>query len=198
MLLSACGGQRQDANEPHGKFPVAVTKATFPPAQRLADHIRMVITVQNTGAKAIPNVAVTITDPGVGTAGNSFGQLLTTSEANSLGLAQRNRPVWIVDRPPGLCGFSCKSGGPGGAATAYNDTWALGTLKPGKTATFVWAVTAVKPGHYVIQYQIAAGLNGYAKAVLADGSKPIGRFNVLIRKRPQQSFVNGSGKVVPY
>jgi len=32
---------------------------------------------------------------------------------------------------------------PRGAETAYKDTWALGALKPGRSKTFNWDVTAV-------------------------------------------------------
>jgi len=194
--LTACGGTRQDVSEPKGNFSVAVSKAIFPASQRLAEHTHLVIAVQNTGSKTIPNVAVTITNPAAGDAAQSFSEFLSQSETNSLGLASRSRPVWIVDQPPGLCGYSCKSGGPGGAVTAYTDTWALGALKPGATATFDWAVTAVQPGSWVVQYEVAAGLNGKAKAVLADGSAPMGRFNVTISTKPAQAYVNNSGQIV--
>ncbi len=113
-----------------------------------------------------------------------------------MGLASRSRPVWIVDQPPGLCGYSCKSGGPGGAVTAYTDTWALGPLKPGATATFDWGVTAVRAGKWVVQYEVAAGLNGKAKAVLSDNALPVGRFNVTVHSKPAQSYVNNSGQIV--
>ncbi len=104
------------------------------------------------------------------------------------GLANASRPVWIIDRAPGPKGGPCPTlnanaspngpyqnnysactGGPGGAVTAYSNTWALGTLKPGQTATFAWNLTAVKSGTHVVNWQIAAGLNGKAKAVSAAG-----------------------------
>ena len=64
------------------------------------------------------------------------------------------RRAWRVARvrsgssigPPGPCRYSCRSGGPGGAVTAYANTWALGPLRPGATAKFDWGVTAVKAG----------------------------------------------------
>ncbi len=81
--------------------------------------------------------------------------------------------------------------------TAYSNTWALGALQPGATATFNWAVTAVKSGTYTVEYQVAAGLNGKARAVLSDGTtQPIGRFNVTVHNKPAQAYVNDSGKVV--
>jgi hypothetical protein len=127
-----------------------------------------------------------------GVAAQAFGQLLAENQT----LASRSRPVWVLDRPPGPCQYSCHSGGPGGAVTAYTNTWALGPLKPGGTARFDWGVTAIKAGTYVIEYQVAAGLNGKAKAVLASGARPTGHFTVTIHSAPQQSFVNDKGQVV--
>jgi hypothetical protein len=57
-------------------------------------------------------------------------------------------------------------------------------------------VTAVSAGSHVVAWQVAAGLNGKAKAVLADGSQPGGTFAVHITRKPQQSYVNNAGKVV--
>jgi hypothetical protein len=193
LALAGCGGQaRQDANEPTGNFTVDVPVAKFPSSQRLAEHTHLVIAVRNTGTKTIPNIAVTIRGPKAGVAAQAFGGLL----AETPGLANRSRPIWVVDRAPGPCGYACTSGGAGGAATAYTNTWALGSLKPGKTATFDWGVTAIKAGTHVIEYQVAAGLNGKAKAVLAGGGQPKGTFTVKISSAPQQSFVNDKGQIV--
>ncbi len=195
LSLSACGGgTRQDANEPSGIFPVAVATARFPSFQRLAQNTNLVIAVRNTGSKTIPDVAVTITDPHYGTTVQAFGRYL-----NMPGLASHSRPVWIINRAPepgGVCAYSCQSGGLGGAVTAYSNTWALGALRPGETAKFDWAVTAVQPGRYRVRYVVAAGLNGKAKARLAGGAIPAGTFSVLITSQPQQSYVNASGVVV--
>ena len=195
FLLAACGGggQEQDANEPSGNFTVDVPVASFPTSQRLAQHTHMVIVVRNDSTKELPNVAVTVLSPhNGGVAAQAFGDLLAPNQ----NLASRTRPVWIIDRPPGPCAYSCQSGGPGGAVTAYTNTWALGPLKPGQTAKFDWGVTAVKAGTYVIEYQVAAGLNGKARAVLASGRRPTGRFTVTVHQAPQQSYVNGKGQVV--
>ena len=81
--------------------------------------------------------------------------------------------------------------------TAYTNTWALGRLAPGQTARFQWGVTAVKPGTYTVAYQVAAGLNGKAKAVASDGTLPSGVFHVHDRpRRPAQAYVNNAGQVV--
>jgi hypothetical protein len=200
LTLSACGssGPRQDTSEPKGNFPVAVA-SRFPLVQTLAQHSRMTILVRNTGTKTIPNIAVTIcnvsctypTSVSQGTGAQAFSQ-----DLNAKYLANPSRPVWIVDRPPGPCTYSCKNGGPGAAVTAYSNTWALGRLAPGKFALFSWRVTAVSPGRHVVAWEIAAGLNGRAKAVLAGGGVPHGRFAVIVAGKPAQTYVNNSGQIV--
>ncbi len=190
--LGACGSQpRQDAQEPSGTFPVSVSAASFPASQTLAQHTHMVIAVRNSGHKTIPNIAVTITDPQYGTSIRAFSSFL-----HMQGVASHSRPVWIVDRSPGTCGYSCVNGGAGGAATAYANTWALGRLGPGQTAKFVWGLTAVAAGTYHIHYVIAAGLNGKAKARLAGGGIAEGSFTATISRAPAQAYVNNSGQIV--
>ncbi len=199
-LLSGCGGgQRQDAAEPSGNFQVSVVSASFPSAQRLAQPVRLVISVRNTGSRTIPNLAVTICNvscaspaaPGTGTDAGAFSENI-----DQPGLASSSRPVWIVDRPPGVCSYSCQAGGAGGDVTAYANTWASGPLKSGATSTFAWGVTAIKPGHQVVAYQVAAGLNGKAKAVLANGATPQGTFHVTISNAPAKSYVGARGQVI--
>ena len=80
--------------------------------------------------------------------------------------------------------------------TAYSNTWALGRLAPGRTATFDWGVTAIKPGRHVIQYSVSAGLNGKARAVLAGGGNPNGVFRVTVLTKPQRSYVANNGQIV--
>lgn len=197
--LSACGGgQSQDANEPSGNFPVQAV-ARFPSSQRLAQHSRMVVVVHNSGNKTIPNVAVTICNVtcayqaarGTGSAAGAFANNISQE-----GVANPSRPIWIVDIPPKPCTApTCSQGGSGGAVTAYSNTWALGALAPGKTATFVWRVTAVQPGVHVVAWEVAAGLNGKAKAV-QNGTTPRGKITVLVHKAPAKTYVTNSGKVV--
>jgi hypothetical protein len=203
MLLSACGsGARQDANEHSGQYKVDV-KSSFPATQRLAEASHFVITVTNMDTRTIPDVAVTICNvscaysatlkpnAGEGTSVQAFADRLDMPN-----LASNSRPVWIVDQGPGPCGYSCQTGGPGGAITAYSNTWALGSLKPNQTATFDWKVTAVKPGMHIVAWQVAAGLNGKAKAETAAGGQPTGTFAVQVKSAPQQAYVNNAGQVV--
>ena len=42
---------------------------------------------------------------------------------------------------------------PGGGQTAYVNTWALGPLAPGHTATFLWQVVPVKAGCHRVHYR---------------------------------------------
>ena len=210
--MAACGsGARQDANELKGNFPVEAS-AAWTNSQHLSQHTQLVITAKNMGTKTIPNVAVTIFDgsPSLGSRAQAFQELL-----NMPGLANQSRPVWIIDQAPGPPGGPCPSvnangspngpyqhnyaactGGPGGAVTAYSNTWALGSLAPGHSVTFAWHLTAVKPGTHVVSWQIAAGLNGKAKAVSAAGGPPKGEFVVKISQAPQQAYVNNGGSVV--
>jgi hypothetical protein len=204
LVLGACGGgSRQDAKEPTGNFTVDVAKATFPASQRLSEHTHLVIAVRNMSSKTIPNVAISICNvscaypvpAGEGTSAQPF-----STQLNQPYLANPSRSVWIVDRPPepppGQCGYSCQQGGAGGAVTAYANTWALGALPPGGTATFDWGVTAVKAGKYTVAWAVAAGLNGKAKATLSDGSPPHGTFRVNITTKPPNSYVTDSGQIV--
>jgi hypothetical protein len=200
LVIAGCGGgQNQAANEPSGKFPVTVGAASFPSSQRISQHTHLVIAVHNSGSKPIPNVAVTICNvtcaypapKGEGSSSAAFASDISQSY-----LANSSRPLWVIDRAPGACGYSCANGGQGAAVTAYANTWALGRLAPGHTARFDWAVTAVSAGKHVIAWEVAAGLNGNAKAVLRNGSAPHGTFSVNVSTAPAQSYVNNNGQIV--
>jgi hypothetical protein len=200
LVISACGsGANQAANEPNGKFPVTVGIASFPASQRLAQHTHLIITVRNSGQKPIPNVAVTICNvtcaypapKGEGSSSAAFA-----ADISQPYLANPSRPVWIINRAPGVCGYSCQNGGQGAAVTAYANTWALGRLAPGHTARFDWAVTAVQAGKRRVAWEVAAGLNGKAKAVLSNGGAPHGTFAVKVSSAPAQSYVNNKGQIV--
>jgi hypothetical protein len=200
LTLAACGGgTRQDAKEPRRSFPVSISAATFPTKQRLAEHTRLTISVKNTGQRVIPDVAVTICNvtcaypapAGQGTSVDAFADYL-----NMGGVASHSRPVWVVDRPPGPCGYSCQNGGAGAYFTSDANTWAAGKLKPGATATFTWGVTAVATGTHTVAWEVSAGLYGKARAVLADGSLPHGAFRVTIAHAPAQTYVNSGGQIV--
>ena len=193
-IVAGCGGTEQNAGEPHAKFPVAVA-SSFPASQTLAEQTSFMVRIKNVGTRAIPNVAVTVLNPKYGSAAQAFGTLIKAGSAGQPILASRSRPVWIINREPGPCGYSCKNSGPGGAVTAYTNTWALGKLAAGHTAVFRWKLTAVQPGAYTVEYEVAAGLNGYAKAVTAGGSPARGSVDVHISSAPPNVTVQGNGQV---
>jgi hypothetical protein len=170
--VAGCGGgERQDAHEPSGTFRVNVVRASFPSRQRLAEPQRMVIAVRNTGRETVPDLAVSV---------SSF-----TARSEQPDLADPERAVWIVDNPPR------------GGETAYVGTWALGPLRPGEVRRLVWRVTAVQSGTHTVKWQVAAGLNGKAKAVLAGNRAPEGSFTVDISDRPARMRVDPqTGQVV--
>jgi hypothetical protein len=179
-LVSGCGSSGQDASEPKGAFTVRVTHASFPLRQSVAREEHMVLSVTNTGAHAVPDVAVAV---------HSFEYL-----SNYPNLAARRRPVWVIDHGPGplprIPVETVEVDAPGGGTTANYDVWALGRLAPGATRSFVWHVTAVKPGVHTVRYRVYAGLNGNAKAQLAGGALPAGSFKVDIAGRPPTKHVN--------
>jgi hypothetical protein len=180
LVLAGCGGgERQDADEPKGSFKVDVVEASFPADQQVAQRSTMRVRVKNADTKDIPNVALTVETQSrrPGGAPGAFSQSVDDPR-----LADNERPVWIVDS------------GPEGGDTAYTNTWALGRLRPGQTRTFEWKVTAVEPGNYTIDYEVAPGLDGRAK--LASGSKRGGSFRVRVSDEPVDSRVTDDGEVV--
>lgn len=187
-LLAACGGgQRQDANEATGDYPVAITKAVFPAHQQLAVSSNLVLEIQNTGQETIPDLAVTIsTDPN---ADESF-----SVRSAQQGLAIPSRPVWVLEAGyPKLVGEIA----PAGAESAASKTYSFGPVPAGESRSLVWRVTPSIAGTYAVAYRVAAGLAGKARAVTADGSVPEGEFMVEISDVPPQTRVDESGKVVP-
>ena len=194
--LSACGGgDRQDASEPSGNFPVAVKAAKFPTDQRLAQTSNLQLEVQNTGQKQVPNLAVTIYTGDHESAG-SF-----SVRTDQPGLADPNRPVWILESgfpkvlEPGESKKQLESAPTAGADAAQTNTFAFGPLDPGDSKTMVWRLTPVEAGTYTIHYELAAGLNGNAKAVGEDNHPVSGEFVVTITDKPPKATVNGSGQV---
>lgn len=196
LLVAACGGSdpRQDANEPEGDFPVEVTQAKFAAKQRLAAIQDLRLEVKNAGDETIPNLAVTI-DTGDEPADGSF-----SVRSDQKDLADPNRPVWILENgfpkivEPGVEPSEFDAAPSAGAQTASTNTYAFGPLAPGESIALVWRVTPVEAGTYTVRYELAAGLDGKAKAV-ADGGPAAGEFAATITDRPPKTRVTDSGKV---
>jgi hypothetical protein len=183
-VIGCGGGARQDADEPEGNFDVAVVNATFPKKQKLAQTSQLVITVENTGKEAVPNLAVTV---------HGFGY-----NATQPNLASSERPQFAVNGiQRQIGGFpEAKDATPLGCDTAYVNTWACGPLKPGKQTKLVWEVTAVKAGPYKLTWSVAGGLNGKAKAVTSGGGTPTGSFSGNVSRAAPQVKIAADGKTV--
>jgi hypothetical protein len=186
LALASCGGgERQDENEDEGDYKVQVVKASFPSKQELAKRSNLTITVRNAEAsRTVPNVAVTV---------KGFDTRVEGSDA-----ADPSRPVFVINGRPKTIGNypDSKEAAPSGGETAYNGTWALGPLEPGAQKTFKWNVTAVKAGPYQVSYEVAAGLDGKARAVGANGRRPVGLFSGTVNDEPADTRVAEDGRTV--
>jgi hypothetical protein len=171
LALGGCGEERQDAGAPSGDFELDVVGASFPARQSVAQTATMRLEIENTGDRTLPQVAVTVdTDPRAGTAPTAFGQASAQP-----GLADPDRPVWIVDR------------GPRGGASAYVNTWATGPLPEGETRAMTWRVTAVQPGRYTLTWRVAPALVGDVR--LTGPGRTEGSFRVTISDAPVPATV---------
>jgi hypothetical protein len=179
LVTAGCGGKRQDADEPSGRFDVGVAGARFPAKQTIAQHTRLRIAVKNADKRTVPNVAVTVaTRPAhAGAAPIAFGQADVDTR-----LADTAKPVWILDRAPT------------GGESAYTNTWALGQMFPGEVKTFTWYLTAVKAGTYTVTYRVAPGLNGKARVAAPERAR--GAVRVTISDEPVPARVGDDGKVI--
>lgn len=192
LSATACGGDSSssDANEPAGKYPVEVVSAEFPTRQVLGQTSLLRLGIRNVGRREIPTVAVTVSIAG------REGQASTLPfgiRDPQPGLAQPDRPVWVLAlRYPKFAGSS----EPGGAGTSDPKTFAFGGLKPGATANAVWKLSAVRTGRYVLRFVVDAGLGGQAKAVTPGGAEPVGSLDVRIVSATPDKVVTDSGEVV--
>jgi hypothetical protein len=182
--LAACNEPRQDKGEPDANFRVSA-HASFPGKQKLAKKSELRVTVRNEeNRKVIPNIAVTV---------RGFDHKIKQAD-----VADPNRPTFVINgHPAQIGGFpETQEAGPKGGETAYVGTWALGPLRPGKTKTFKWSVTAVYAGKYDVTYRVAAGLNGKAKAVAVSGGPVAGSFKGTVSGAAPASRIADDGKTV--
>jgi hypothetical protein len=206
VVLGGCGsGDRQDKDEPSGKFPVQLVTASFPAQQRLATTSNMTVVVRNPGPKRVPVISVTVkcadNKGGSGgspsnTGGGSGGFAYRTT---SPGVADPARPRFVVNTIPTRTPRQYDKGrlDPLERSSAYVDTFPLGSLAAGRTVSFHWNVTAVRAGKFRICFQINAGLDGKAKAVPARaGEKVDGEFVGVVKEKPPQAHIAQDGKTV--
>ena len=188
LLASGCGAARQDAHETAGPYTMKLVRASFPAKQTIARPTKLRLEVRNTGSSTAPNVVVTL---------NSLNRTENYPE-----LAADKRPIWAIERGPGRIPHppvqSQEVSQLGAGQTAYVSTWALGSLAAGRTRTFLWTLAHVKSGLHTVEYTIAAGLAGKAKAQLASRGAVHGHFTVDIAAAPAVNQVDpNTGKVVP-
>jgi hypothetical protein len=164
-LLAGCGGgTSQDAGEARGTYDLQVTESRFPREQSISQAATLRIRVRNRGDRTVPDLAVSIKG-------------FTRRDAQP-GLADSERPVYVVDRAPK------------GGDTAYVQTWAVGPLAAGQTRELIWRVTPTVAGTHTIKYTVAAGLHGNAKARTGGGGAPSGTFTVRVADRPAAATVD--------
>jgi hypothetical protein len=189
-LLAACGESSSDSNQQAGNFQVKVTGASFPARQFVGQTSLMKIDVRNTGKKTVPDLTVTVNIKGK--AGESARIPFSTRDPQE-GLANADRPVWVLSATYPRVG---NSSAPGGAETSAPKTYSFGAVKPGKTVEAVWKLNAIRPGKYTVAYEIAAGLSGEAKAKTSSGVAPGGSFVAAITTSLPETEVNGAGEIV--
>jgi len=190
--LAACGGgESSDANETPGTYRVEVTRAEFPTRQELGQTSLLRLGLRNGGAKTIP--ALTVSLSLAGEEGRTSNLPFGIHDPEP-GLAQPDRPVWVLaEHYPKFAG----SAEPGGAGTSNAKTFDFGALKPGATVNVVWKLSAVKSGRWVLHYTVGAGLAETTKAETGRGAKPGGTFAVRVVSRTPDKVVNDAGAVAP-
>ncbi len=178
VLAVGCGGgERQDGNEPEGEFKVEVVDASFPERQHIAESVELKLTVRNADQETLRNVAVTVETKAEGdNAPISFGQ-----RSSGTGLADSGRPVWVLNE------------GPKGGDSVYVNTWNAGAMQAGEQRELTWTLVPSKAGTYTIDYRVAPGLTGRARAA---GGRASGSFDVTIDDEPAAARVGPDGEVV--
>jgi hypothetical protein len=199
VLIAGCGGSnpRQDENEEEADYPVEVTVAEFAPKQRLAETTDLELAFRNSGDETIPNLALTIYT------GDEKADGAFNMRSNQEGLADPNRPVWILENgypkilETGTTTKDLDSAPTAGAETSSTNTYAFGELEAGDTIRTVFRVTPVVAGTFTVHYEVSAGLDGNARAVTDSGEPIMGEFVATITDKPEATKVTEDGKVVP-
>jgi hypothetical protein len=190
----ACGDDSSvgDSNSEQaaGPYEVKVVTADFPTSQRLGETSLLRIGVRNTGKEALPALTVTVSLAGEEGRASSLPFGIRSPEP---GLAQPDRPVWVLsEKYPKLAGSDQSAG----SENASRKTFAFGPLRPDATTEAVWKLTASRTGSYRLIYEVGAGLTGEAKAETAAGVEPGGSFAIRIEETPPETVVTDSGEVV--
>jgi hypothetical protein len=191
ISLAACGGESSsNSSEASATYPVKVVTAAFPAVQRLGETSLMRIGVRNSGRRTVPALTVTISI--AGRAGQTASLPFAIHDPEP-GLAQPDRPVWVLAQHyPKLAGSSISAGAEGSARKTFD----FGPLKPRATTEAVWKLSAVKAGQFTVLFTVGAGLGGKARAETTGGAEPGGSLTARISQAPPNVVVTDSGRVV--
>jgi hypothetical protein len=184
-----CGGDSgSDGEAP--SYRAEVVTAGFPAEQRLGETALMRVGVRNVDDETIPalTIGVTIGGPDGEASALPFGV-----RDPQPGLAEPDRPVWVLaEHYPKLAG----STEPGGAEGASNKTYTFGPLKPDRVTEAVWKLTASRTGRYELRFEVGARNGSEAEVEGPGGTVPGGSFTVTISEEPVETTVTDSGEVV--
>lgn len=189
---AACGGGSAESNasESEAAYPV-IYSADFPARQRLGETSLLRIGVRNVGEEEMPALTVSISIAGEDGQNSSLPFGIRDPQP---GLAQPDRPVWVLsENYPKLAG-SARSAG---AETTNEKTFEFGPLGADEKTEAVWKVSAVRTGNYRLLYVVGAGLGGKATAETESGEPAEGSLAVRISEVPPETVVTDSGEVVP-
>ncbi len=181
LALAGCGGSGAPTPESSATYSVAIPVRSFPARQSLAEHVRLQLDVRNEGTRTIPNVSATIE---TGNRPNGGTVVAFGARLRGQGLASHSRPVWIVDD------------GPLSGDTAYTNTWALGSIRPGATRRFTWSVVPVRAGDYTLRYRLLGSTTGRSQLRLRNGDAARGSFKVHVSGKPAEVRVTPDGRIV--
>jgi hypothetical protein len=189
-LLAACGESSSDSNQQAGNYQLKVTGASFPARQFVGQTSLMKVDIRNTGKRTVPDLSITVNIEGKE---GEAAQIPFSVHDPEPGLANGDRPVWVLSATyPRLAGSSA----PGGAGTASPNTYAFGEVRPGKSVEAVWKLSAVRAGKYTISYEVAAGLDAETRAKTSGGVPPGGSFVTDISTELPETEVNAAGEIV--
>lgn len=162
FALPACGATDPVVVDGSDGTPYKVSAtATFPAKQQVANQQTLKVTVRNEEAsRTIPDVAVVI---------RGLQRKLPAGDNGNGKIADRRRPIWIVDEPPS------------GGQTAISNTWALGPLPAGEERSFSWKLTPTLAGEHEIVWSVAGDLveDGPVEATGGDAD---GTFDVTVTR----------------
>ena len=181
-----------------------MAKAKFPePPDGWSETSDLQLEIRNVGDQTIPDLAVTIYtgDTKAGVTATGSGQGSFNTPVDQPGLANPNRPVWILENkypkllPPGVSQDLDRGAQRRAPPPPRPTPSSSARCRAGESKDIVWRVTPVRAGTYTVHYEVAAGLQGKAKAVTANGGPVKGDFVVTISYKPQRTCVNDAGQV---